>query len=274
MPAVKSDDDDRSDSDRTIVTDSKVTFTLLGPLQILKDGVDHAPTAPKVLQLMTMLVLNPSRVVPVDSIVHELWGERPPRSVRTTMQTYVYQLRRCIEQHRLADDAEHMLTTRAPGYVLRISPEQVDVERFRRWCREGRAELAAGRATEAARSLGRAVELWSGPPLANVACGPVLSAHAVELQEQLRDARHLRVEAAITCGSHRELVGELRAQAAGEPLDEDLHGQLIRVLARSGRRSEAMSTYRDLRRRLVGQLGIEPSGALQSLHLDLLSDAS
>jgi SARP family transcriptional regulator, regulator of embCAB operon len=273
MPAVRTRDGAPGDP-RGVVAQGEATFTLLGPLEILKDGVDHAPTAPKVLQLMAVLVLNPGRVVPVHTLARELWGERPPRSARTTVQTYVYQLRRCIEQHDLAPDPEHMLGTRAPGYVLRIAPDQVDVERFRRWCREGRAELAAGRAAEAATLLDRAVDLWSGPALANVACGPVLAAHAVDLQEQLRDARHLRVEAAIACGTHRELVGDLRVRAAVDPFDEDLHGQLIRVLARSGRRSEAMSTYRELRRRLVGQLGVEPSTALQSLHLDLLSDAS
>jgi DNA-binding SARP family transcriptional activator len=263
----------RGGPDRTI-TGGQIAFTLLGPLEIRKGDVDHAPTAPKVLQLMAVLVLNPGRVVHVDTIVRELWDGRPPRSVRTTMQTYIYQLRRCIDEHGLAEDAEHMLGTRAPGYVLRISPEQVDVERFRRLAHEGRAHVAAGRNEAAGCSLEQAVALWSGPPLANIACGPVLSAHAVDLQEQLRDVRHLRVEAAIARGTHRELVGELRVRASVDPLDEDLHGQLIRVLARSGRRSEAMSTYRDLRNRLVGQLGVEPSSALQSLHLDLLSDAA
>lgn len=254
-------------------TQGEVRFTLLGPLEVVKDGVDHSPTAPKVLQLLAMLVVNPGRVVPVDAIVDELWGSRPPRSVRTTMQTYVYHLRRCIEQNGLAEDAETMLATRPRGYVLQIAPEQVDVEHFRVLARDGRTQVAAGHHAEAASRFTRALDLWAGPPLANVDCGPVLTRHVIDLQEQLRDVRHLRIEAEIACGAHRELVGELRSLTAADSLDEDLHGQLIRVLARSGRRSEAMTTYRQLRARLVDELGVEPSGELQNLHLDLLSDA-
>lgn len=254
-------------------TRSEVRFTLLGPVEILKDGVDHAPTAPKVLQLMSLLLLAPGRVVPAGTIVDELWGERPPRSGRTTMQTYVYHLRRCIELHGLAEDAEGMLATRPPGYVLRIAPEQVDVSQFARHHRDGQALLAAGRSAEAAAVLRDALDLWSGPPLANVVCGDVLSRHAVALTEQLRHVRHLWAEAEIASGGHRGLVAELRSLAATDLLDEELHGQLITVLARSGRRSEAMSTYHDLRRRLVDELGIEPSDSLRALHHELLSDA-
>lgn len=250
----------------------RLRFALLGQLEILKDGIDHAPTAPKVLQLMALLLMRPGRVVHTHSIIEELWADRPPRSARTTLQTYVYHLRRCIEQNGLAADAEQMLATRLPGYVLRITPSQVDVHNFQQLCQDGRAELAAGQAAAAARSLRAALNTFSGPPLANVACGPVLSRYVVDLQEQRRNASHLRIEAEIACGAHRELIGELRATASVDLLDEVLHGQLIRVLARSGRRSEAMGTYRDLRARLVDELGVEPSGELQQLHLALLSD--
>jgi DNA-binding SARP family transcriptional activator len=249
-----------------------VRFTVLGQLEVLKDGVDHAPTAPKVLQLMGMLLLRPGRVAHIDSIVEELWGDRPPRSVRTTMQTYVYHLRRCIEENALAADAEAMLATRHPGYLLCISPAQVDVTSFQELCRRGATEMAQARHTDAVRSLRAALALWSGPPLANVPCGPVLSRFVVELEEQRRHAQHLRIEAEMAVGAHRELIGDLRTMVAVDRLDEVLHGQLIRVLARSGRRSDAMATYRDLRSRLISELGVEPCDELRALHLDLLSD--
>lgn len=254
------------------VAASEIRFTLLGPLEMLHDGVDHAPTAPKVLQLAALLVLSPGRTVPLDEIVDELWGERPPRSVRTTVQTYVYQLRRCISEIGPTPDAGTVLATRAPGYVLRIRPEQVDVTAFRVLHRTGRAELLAGRPTHAARTLRAALDAGPGHPLANVACGPVLARHVLELRELQRDARHLRIEADLARGEHRELVAELRALAAAELLDEDVHGQLIRALAGCGRRSEAMAAFRGLRTRLVTELGVEPGAALQTLHLSLLSD--
>lgn len=249
-----------------------VTFTVLGSLEILKNGVDHAPTAPKILQLMAMLLLQPGRVVQTASLVAELWDDAPPRSVRTTLQTYVYQVRRCIEQNELADDPESMLATKPPGYVLRIDPAQVDVFRFRQLCAEARSLAQAGLPGEAAGVYRAALALWSGPPLANVSCGPVLSAFAVELQEQRRHAQHQRIEAEIAAGSDRELVGELSSLVASNRLDEALHGQLMRVLGRSGRRSDAMSIYRQLRARLSTELGVDPCDELQDLHLQLISD--
>lgn len=254
--------DDRGDA---------VTFTLLGQLEVLKEGRDLAPTAPKILQLLAMLLTRPGRVVPNDSIIQELWSSSPPRSVRTTVQTYVYQVRKCIEQNGLAPDGEAMLITKPPGYLLRIDPIQVDVFAFQRQCRQGRNLLETGSCAEAAEEFHRALALWSGPPLANVNCGPHLSAYAVDLQEQRRNARHLRIEAEIEGGMHRDLIGELRSLATANPLDEGVHGQLMRVLSRSGRRSDAMATYRRLRCRLDAELGVEPCDELQLLYLDLLT---
>lgn len=251
--------------------DGAVTFTLLGQLEVLKDGEDLAPTAPKILELLALLLTRPGRAVPSDSIIEELWSSRPPRSVRTTLQTYVYQLRKHIEQNGLAPDGEAMLITKPLGYLLRVDPIQVDVISFQRDCLHGRGLLEAGRYAEAAWVFRRALALWSGPALANVNCGPLLSAYVVDLQEQLRNARHLRVEAEIASGMCRELIGELRSLATADPLDEGVHGQLIRVLGRSGRRSDAMAAYRELRYRLDDELGVEPCDELQLLYQDLLS---
>ncbi|WP_116049823.1 AfsR/SARP family transcriptional regulator [Amycolatopsis palatopharyngis] len=249
-----------------------VSFSILGPVEVLKNGIDYAPTTPKILQLLAMLIARPGKIVHIDSIINELWEDGPPRSVRTTVHTYVYHLRRFIEQNGLAADAESMLVTRAPGYVLRIDPAQVDVFTFQRLHRQGRELLDRGEHARAANCFRSALDLWSGPPVANVQCGPVLSAYGVELLEQRRNAHYLRIEADINGGLHRELVGELRSLVAANPLDERMHGQLLRVLAHSGRRSDAMASYRQLRERLNEDLGVEPCDELQVLHRALLSE--
>ncbi|HEV7979584.1 MAG TPA: AfsR/SARP family transcriptional regulator [Amycolatopsis sp.] len=249
-----------------------VRFRVLGPLEMIKDDIDHAPTTPKILQLTAMLVTRPGKLVHTDTIVHELWPDDPPRSVRKTMHTYIHHLRRCIERNRLSTDSEAMLVTKAPGYVLRIDPAQVDVSRFQHLLRHGQELLRRHEYADAARCLRVAMDLWAGPPLANVPCGPVLSAYNVELLEQRRRARHLRIEAEISGGLHQDLIGELRSLAAGNPLDEGLHGQLMRALGRSGRRSDAMASYRQLRARLNEELGVEPCDELQLLHRELLCE--
>jgi DNA-binding SARP family transcriptional activator len=250
-----------------------VRFTLLGPLEVRKNGTDHAPTAPKVLQLLAMLVINPGHVVHIDSIINELWASDPPRSVRKTMHIYIHHLRRSLDQHGINpdNDADSILVTKAPGYLLQIDRNQVDVTEFRSLRDRGRDLLQRQEFAAAAESLRASLEMWAGPPMANVPCGPVLSAYAVDLLEQRRSAHQLRIEAEINGGMDRDLIGELRSLVEANPLDEGLTGQLIRVLGRSGRRSDAMACYRQLRARLRGELGVEPCDELQQLHLELLS---
>jgi len=247
-------------------------FTVLGPLGLMRDGVDYAPRTPKLLQLLALLVLRPGKMVNFDTIAHELWANDPPRTARTTLHTYVYHLRRCIEENELAGSAETMLATKAPGYVFRIDPAQVDVFTFQQLQLEGQELQRQERHAEAAETFRKALDLWSGPPLANVSCGPVLSAYTMELLEQRRGTLHRRIEAEFANGRHRELIGELRSLTAGNPLDEALHGQLMRALGRSGRRSDAMTVYRTLRKRLTEELGVEPCDDVQLLHRELISE--
>lgn len=249
----------------------EVSFSLLGPLEVRKDGQDYAPTAPKVLQLLAMLLLQAGKAVHIDAIIKELWSGDPPRSVRTTMQTYIYQLRKCIEQNQLAPDPETLLVTKPPGYVFRVKPEQVDVFVFQQLCQQGRDALRGRNYVEAARTFRSALALWSGNPLANVQCGPVLSAYAIDLQEQQRAALHLRLQAELASGMHRDVIGELRHLVTDNPFDEGLHGLLMQALSASGRRSDALATYRRLRAVLNEELGVEPCAELQQMHTDLLS---
>lgn len=248
-----------------------VTFTLLGPLEIRKGCQDYAPTAPKILQLLAMLLLRAGEAVHIDSIIKELWAGAPPRSVRTTMQTYVYQLRKCITTNNLASDAEQLLITKPPGYVFRIHPEQVDVFQFQQLCEQGKDLFGQAEYRRASQSFRAALDLWAGQPLANVQCGQILTAAAVELQEQQRNALHLRIQADMAAGLHRELIGELRSLVTTNPLDEGLHGLLMRAMSASGRRSDALATYRALRAVLNEELGVEPCDELQLLHRELLS---
>ena len=252
--------------------DNGVRFTVLGPLEVLRDGKDYAPSTPKVLQLLAVLMMHPGKMVHIDTLIRELWSDNPPRTVRTTLHTYVYHLRRCIEQNELAADPDKMLATRQSGYILHIDPAQVDVHEFDRLHQIGNDRQDADDHEAAVEAYRAALGLWSGQPLANLHCGPILSAYRTRLLESQRTVLHLRIEAEIVSGRHRELIGELRSLATGSPLDETLHGQLMKVLGRSGRRSDAMAVYRRLRSRLAGELGVEPCDDIQLLHRELISE--
>jgi DNA-binding SARP family transcriptional activator len=252
---------------------SGVTFKLLGPLEVLKDDRDCAPTAPKVLQLLGMLLLQAGTAVHSDAIIEELWAGAPPRSMRTTMQTYVYQLRKSFEANRLTPDAESLLITKPPGYLLRVRPEQVDVVVFQQLRQRGRDLMRQGAYAEAAHTFRTALSLWTGSPLANVQCGPVLAAYAIELQEQWRTVQHLRLQAELESGMHRDVIGELRHLVSDNPFDEGLHALLMKALSASGRRSDALAAYRTLRAVLIEEMGVEPCAELQRIHTELLTAA-
>ncbi|MDA3646977.1 AfsR/SARP family transcriptional regulator [Saccharopolyspora indica] len=251
---------------------SRVSFGLLGPLEVRLNGLDRAPSAQKTLQVLAVLLMRPGKLVASETIIDELWGSNPPRRARSTMQTYIYQLRRFIEEHQLSPDGDEILLTRQPGYQLLVAPEQIDVFVFQQLCRQGRALLAQKRHPDAAAAFRTALRLWRGPALSNTSCGSVLSAFAMDLHEQQRNALHLRIQAEIESGTGRDLIGELRSLVATDPMDESVRGQLMRVLSRSGRRVEALDLYHELRIRLNEELGLEPSNELQELHYTLLSD--
>lgn len=254
--------------------ESDLEFNLLGQVEIRRGARAYGPTAPKLLQTLALLLTEAGKVVPSESLINELWGERPPASAQRTMQTYVYQLRKLLKDNNLVSTPERVLCTKAPGYLFAIDRSQVDEFHFTQLYDRGRAEMAERRFEQAARSLRSALALWSGPPLANVERGPLLSAYAVDLQERRRQAHSLRIQAEIEAGMHRELIGELRALTTANPLDEHLHAQLICVLDRSGRRGEALHAYHRLRAGLMKELGVEPSRELQQLNLDMLSNGS
>lgn len=245
-------------------------FLTLGSLQIWKGLRECAPKTPKVLQVLALLLVRANRIVRTESLIQELWGETAPRSALTTIQTYIYQLRRLIEREQLAGSGDEMLVTQSPGYILRVQPHQLDQQEFWDLRQEGRSYFAQRRFTEASSSLRAALKLWTENPLANVKLGSHLAAHVIDLQEQHRNTLQLAIESEMELGLHRELIAELRSMTVVYPFDEWFHRQLMGVLDRSGRRSDALWVYRNLRSTLGDELGIDPSPETQELHCQLL----
>jgi branched-chain amino acid transport system substrate-binding protein len=163
-----------------------------------------------------------------------------------------------------------VLVTRAPGYALEIATEQLDLERFRGLVDQGRGELG-GMPEVAAETLRRALELWRGPPLADLASEPFAAEVAHALEEERLAALEARIDADLACGRHAQLVGELTALVRAHPLRERLRAQLMLALYRSGRQSDALDAYSDARQALVSELGLEPGPELQELQQAILT---
>jgi DNA-binding SARP family transcriptional activator len=242
-------------------------FRVLGPMTL--DNEVCTLTAAKPRVVLVLLLLQANRMVPVESLIDELWGEDPPVSASNTVQTYVYQIRKVLR--RCSDGTNVALTTTPGGYTLRAAARDLDALEFDRLVDHGNAALYGGDAITAADTLRRALGLWRGPALAGVVVGRRLSAHVDRLEERRLQALERRVDADFQLGRHRELVSELKGLISTFPQHEGFHGQLMLALYRSGRRSDALVCYQRLRHTMIKELGLEPTADLQRLHRAILS---
>ncbi|MGY1616772.1 BTAD domain-containing putative transcriptional regulator [Geodermatophilus sp. SYSU D00691] len=228
-------------------------FGVLGPLEVRDRGNVVVVPAAKQRAVLASLLLRPGEPVPVDRLIEQLWGERPPPSARKVLQTYVCRLRRVI--------GEENLVTRPRCYELRVEPGRLDLEVFTRLV----AEARGAEPRDAARLLSRALSLWRGPPLEDLGATPSGQAEIARLEELRLAALEARIDADLAAGRSAELIGELRTLVAAHPLREHLRAQLVLALYRSGRQAEALAVLRNARRDLVEELGIEPGSELQDL---------
>ncbi|MCG7208405.1 AfsR/SARP family transcriptional regulator [Streptomyces arenae] len=256
---------------------------LLGALDVTVNGVSIAPTAPKPRQVLALLALRADQVVPVATLVEELWAGTPPRTARTTLQTYVLQLRELIAAalHRPAGpgspgtrSAKDVLTTLPGGYLLATGGGRSDIREFERLRELGCRAMDEEHHADASRTLSQALDLWSGPPFADVSTGAHLAMEARRLEESRLCALDRRIEADLRLGRHRELLAELTVLTARYRSHENLHAQFMLALYRSGRRGEALEVYRQLRTLLVRELGLEPSARLRRLQQSILQAAA
>ena len=237
-------------------------FRILGPLEVWSDGGEVSLGGPKPRALLAGLLLHPNEVVPTDRLIDELWGDDSPEDAAAALRVNVSRLRKALPQD--------VLTTRSPGYVIRVEPDELDLHRFERLVDEARGLLARGLGSDASERLRDALALWRGPALADFVYESFAQPAIARLEEIRLATVELRVDADLALGRHDELVGELEALVAEHPLREHLRIYLMTALYRSGRQAEALDAYQEARRALVDELGIDPSPALQELERAIL----
>ena len=233
-------------------------FRLLGPLEVAEQNTAAALGGVKQRSLLAILLLHANEVVATDRLIGELWGESPPATVAKSVQSYVMRLRRELGSERLS--------TRPPGYVLNVAPDELDLAVFERLRDEARRADPA----RAAQKLREALALWRGPPLADLAYEPFAQREIARLEELRLAALEERIDADLADGRHGDLVGELEALIVDHPLRERLRAQLMLALYRSGRQAEALHAYRAARRELADELGLEPGEELRRLEQAIL----
>src|SRR5580693_7420762 len=241
-------------------------FRVLGPLEVWTGQDWSGIGAPKWRALLAVLLLSQGQAVSTDRLIAELWGDRPPERAANLVSIYVLRLRRVI-----GDRAGHLLTTRAPGYQLRLQPGELDAEQFHALAGQGRKVLAEGDFRRAADVLAEALALWRGRALADVPPFALVTAEAERLEESRLSTLELRIEADLGCGMHAQLVPELRRLLSDQPLRERLWGLLVRALDAAGRHAEALAAYGQAREVIAEELGVDPGPELQRLYQALLA---
>lgn len=246
---------------------ARIKIRFLGPLEFF-DGERWAPIkAAKQRALLAILLTNANRTVPVYQLIAELWGERPPPSATGLLAGYVWRLRKT-----LGDQDGDILATRAPGYQLIVPLGAADVHDYEALVAAGRRSVTEGDPTSAVATLSAALDLWRGRPLADVPLVPSVLGEQARLEEGRLAVVEARIGAELGLGRHEVLLPELKLMVSQYPLRERLHAHLMVALFRTGQQAEALGAYRDLRRLLIDELGIEPSKPLRDLHAQILRE--
>jgi len=233
---------------------------LLGPVDVVVDGAPRPVRGLRRKAVLAALALHAGQVVSTGQLVDIVWGEAAPPTAAATLQNHVSYLRQVL-------GSKAAVRAQPPGYALDPGPDGTDVQAAERLLREGRHSADPG---EGARRLRAALELWRGRPLADVTGLPWLEQQAERLDLLGAEVRQALVEARLAAGEHRALIPELEQMAIGEPLDEQVHGQLMLALYRGGRQADALAAYQRLRRTLDEELGIIPGPALRDLEAAIL----
>ena len=235
---------------------------MLGQIAAAGDDGPLTLGAPKQRALLAFLLLNANAVVPRDRLVDVLWGTAPPQSAVSSLQVYVHGLRKVLGAERIE--------RHGAGYRLQLEPEELDLARFERLVERAAGALTSGRAQDAAEDLRRALDLWTGEPLADLAGEPVHDTEAPQLEERRLRAIELLHDAALSLGDHDALVPELEGLIAAEPYRERFRVQHALALYRAGRQVDALAAIRTARELLVEELGVDPGPDLQELERRIL----
>src|SRR6266700_1874517 len=246
-------------------------FGILGPLAAERDGRPLDVGRYKQRALLIALLVEANDVVPVDRLLEWLWpGEHAPAAA-ATLHSYVSRLRRVLEPERAPRAVASLLVTRAPGYLLRVDPEQVDALRFERLAEQGQLALERGDPGQASVLLREALGLWRGRALADVVFEEAARSAVTRLETLRLGAVANRIDADLALGRHLEVVAELQQLVGEQPLHERFRAQLMLALYRSGQQAEALEQYRQGREVLAGEFGLEPGPALQRLEMKILA---
>lgn len=244
-----------------------VSIRLLGDLQAGIDDFRRAtPQAGRVAAIFALLALEPGRVVSAERLMDQLWEDSPPQSGVAALYVYISRLRRQLSTVGVS------VATRAPGYVLEVSPDCVDTVQFARAVTAAEEALRERHLEAAEQQLQVARDFWRGDPFQGA-----LTCNDLTLESQgllrLRDRMsELTARILLARGQYRAAADVARTLTDRDPLSEALWALRIESEHGAGNTAAALGLYEECRVLLVDALGIDPGARLRELHTRLLRD--
>ncbi|MET9720803.1 BTAD domain-containing putative transcriptional regulator [Streptomyces rochei] len=243
-------------------------FGVLGPLEVNMNGRGLTVGGPRQRAVLSALLLSFNQVVSFDALIEKVWNGRPPSTARTQVAICIATLRKIFRTAGL--DRETIITA-TPGYMLSLTGHSLDSLRFERLVARATELTAENRPAPAADALRQALALWRGPALGGV-YAPFAETEAARLDEQRMLAVEQLTALRLQLGEHQSVLGELQALVGACPLRDRLRYYLMLAQYRSGRRAEALTTFRDGMRHSIEEIGLELGTDLQALHDSILRD--
>src|SRR4051812_43449202 len=222
-------------------------FGMLGSLEVVVGDDLVELGSPKQRAVLALLLITRTRVVSLDRLIDELWAGEPPPRATASLQAYLSNLRRVLEPARRVRTPASVIVTAPPGYVLRTSRAEVDVDIVERDASTGRALLAQKRPAEARERLDAALHLWRGPALADFTYEPFAQVEIARLDELRLRVFEDRLTADLASGAHADAIPELEALVCQHPLREQFRALLMLALYRSGRQADALRAFQAAR---------------------------
>ncbi|MGW1784003.1 BTAD domain-containing putative transcriptional regulator [Streptomyces sp. NPDC002143] len=219
--------------------------------------------------LLALLVVRRGQVVPTELLVEEVWMGRPPKKPLATLQSHVSHLRGVLDSPA-GRGATSVLRHQTPGYVLLLSPSQVDVHCFEQLVHAGQVLLKGGDPAAACITLTDALTLWDGSPYTEFDASPSLAHELARLEQVRLTALEHRADARLRLGDAEQVVFELDSEVRRHPMRERLVGHQMTALFALGRQAEALAVYDRTRSYLTEELGVETSTELQQVHVAIL----
>ena len=244
---------------------SVLTYKILGPLEVVRDG-ESLPLGPaKQRALVACLLLHPSETVSIERLTDELWGQHPPPRADHNLHQYVSRLRKVF-----SEEGRAVLVTRPAGYQIELAPDDVvDATQFEELVEAAR-NVWRLEPDNALGLLERGLALWRGPALADFAYDGFAEMSSRRLEELRAAAEEGRIECLLALGRKNDALPDVEALVQRYPLREHIRALQMLALYRAGRQSEALGAYQAARQALAAELGIDPGPELRSLEEAIL----